>query len=273
MTTPPMPGRDSLVLAGTIELLGGGVPSTHPSCPGAIFRLAPGYDEGAPQPSADVVTKILTGGRPHGRWADNRTVKLPVIILGRTGRRSSPRGSSSRSSWTSTSSRPAGSGTGRRGRWCWTASARARPARDTRCSRNGRTSPGSRSRSRALPYGRSDVRETVWFPSPVIGGVPAPVYHAWEAVDEYATVGRAPAGAFRGTAGARAGGPARAAAARTRNSAHWNPLAGANTPVYHRVLPTCGAAHPGRGVDITGRQQISLWVGLGNSNGQWRSGT
>ena len=33
-----------------------------------------------------------------------------------------------------------------------------------------------------------------------------------------------------------------------------------------------GLPTPGAGVDITGRQQISLWVGLGNSNGQWRSG-
>ena len=43
---------DSLVIGNQIELLGGGVPSNHPQCAGAIFQLAPGWDLSAPQFSA-----------------------------------------------------------------------------------------------------------------------------------------------------------------------------------------------------------------------------
>ena len=81
VTTPPMPGRDSLVLAGTIELLGGGVPSTHPSCPGAIFRLRRATTRAPPAVRRRGHQDPDRRQPPHGRWADNRTVKLPVIIF------------------------------------------------------------------------------------------------------------------------------------------------------------------------------------------------
>ena len=258
MTTPPRPGRDSLILAGSIELLGGGVPSTHPSCPGAVFRLAPGYDEGAPQPSADVVTKMLTGGsRPHGRWADNRAVKLPVIIL-----------APDRATLVAARELLAQLLDADEFETRWHRDGAPGPM-VLDCYRAGAAAPGysvleeRENLARievsfaALPYGRSDVRETVWFPSPIVGAIPAPVYRPWEQVDPYTTVASVTQPGSWGRA-------LRPGSGAFPGSAHWNPLAGANTPVYHRVLPG--------NVDITGRQQISLWVGLGNSNGQWRSG-
>ncbi len=72
---------DSLVLGNSIELLDGGVASVNPLCPGAIFRLQPGADPGAPQPTTDFVAGLLLDGeRPFGRRASNRTIKLPVWI-------------------------------------------------------------------------------------------------------------------------------------------------------------------------------------------------
>ena len=78
-------GNDSLVLGGAIELLNGGVKSTNPLCAGAMFRLQPGADPGAPQPTADYVASlILDGERPFGRRSSNRAVKLPIWITGPT---------------------------------------------------------------------------------------------------------------------------------------------------------------------------------------------
>lgn len=72
---------DSLLIAGEIELLGGGIASTDPRCPGAIFMLGQGYDLGAPQPTTDFVASLLLdGSRPFGRRAANRTITLPVKI-------------------------------------------------------------------------------------------------------------------------------------------------------------------------------------------------
>lgn len=72
---------DSLVL-GDIELLGGGVPSANPACAGVIFRLLPGYDLSAPQPTADVVESLILDGEVEvGHRASNRTVVLPIWII------------------------------------------------------------------------------------------------------------------------------------------------------------------------------------------------
>jgi hypothetical protein len=72
---------DSLVIANAIELLGGGVASVNPLCPGAVFYLQPGFTQGAPQPTTDFVASlILDGERPFGRRASNRTITLPVWI-------------------------------------------------------------------------------------------------------------------------------------------------------------------------------------------------
>jgi hypothetical protein len=73
---------DSLVIGDVIELLGGGVPSTHPLCQGAIFRLAPGFDLSAPQPNPGTVASLLLGGgAPIAGHVDNRKPVLPVVII------------------------------------------------------------------------------------------------------------------------------------------------------------------------------------------------
>jgi len=72
---------DSLVL-GDIELLGYGMPSTNPMCEGVIFRLLPGYDMSAPQPSTEIITSLLLDGELQtGRRASNRLIKLPVWVI------------------------------------------------------------------------------------------------------------------------------------------------------------------------------------------------
>ena len=75
---------DSLIIAGQIELLGapGGVASSNPLCPGAIFRLQPGYDLGEAQPTSDFIGSLsLDGERPFGRRASDRTITLPLQII------------------------------------------------------------------------------------------------------------------------------------------------------------------------------------------------
>src|SRR6266498_4243152 len=80
----PDPAYDSLVLANRIELLGAGEPgaaSLDPAFPGAIFKLQPGFDFGAPQPLTDFLGSLsLDGELPSGRRAGNRTFTLPVNI-------------------------------------------------------------------------------------------------------------------------------------------------------------------------------------------------
>lgn len=73
--------RASLVIAGQIELLQGGVLSGIPACAGATFWLASGYDIGVPMPVVDLVGELIVDGeRPFGRRASNRTITLPIVI-------------------------------------------------------------------------------------------------------------------------------------------------------------------------------------------------
>lgn len=263
MTTPPQPDlpspdRDSLLVAGVIELLGGGVPSEHPLCPGAVFRLAPDYNTGAPQPSADVVARLLQGGsRPHGRWAGNRTVTLPVVILG-PDRATIVAGRELLAMLTDA----------QRYEVAWLREGAVGPM-ILDAYRAGPAIPAYsiieekqdfcrvQIAFEAAPYGRSDLREALWFPGGAVGGPPAPDYRPWMLIDDYTTVHSEVQPGSWGRAN-------RPGVAPWPWSAHWNPLAGADTPVYHRILPAPA--------DMTGRQHMNLWVGLGNSNGQWRGG-
>lgn len=73
---------DSLMIANTIELLGGGVASAVTQCNGAIFRLGNAYNFGSPQPVIDFVATMLGDGeRPYGWRYSNRTFTIPITIL------------------------------------------------------------------------------------------------------------------------------------------------------------------------------------------------
>jgi hypothetical protein len=72
---------DSLVLGGVIELLGGGVASVHPQCPGAYFRLGTSFDLSAPQLTNEQVAGLLLDGEVvTGVRASNRTPTIPVVM-------------------------------------------------------------------------------------------------------------------------------------------------------------------------------------------------
>jgi hypothetical protein len=74
---------DSLVLGGVIELLGGGIASTHPQCAGAIFALGAEeqWDMGAPQLTYEQTASLLLDGEVVTGWrASNRTPTIPVVI-------------------------------------------------------------------------------------------------------------------------------------------------------------------------------------------------
>jgi hypothetical protein len=73
---------DSLILAEQIELLGGGAVSTLGPASGAMFRLGQGWSAGAPDPTSDYVASlVLDGERPTGRRASNRLITLPITIM------------------------------------------------------------------------------------------------------------------------------------------------------------------------------------------------
>jgi hypothetical protein len=73
---------DSLIIAESIELMGGGVPSPIAACAGAYFRLGTGFDLGEPDPASDYVASLVLDGEiPVGRRAGNRAITLPVTIM------------------------------------------------------------------------------------------------------------------------------------------------------------------------------------------------
>jgi hypothetical protein len=75
---------DSLVLGGVIELAGGpgGVPSTNPMCPGAVFGLDPNaWSLGDPMPTTDFTASLVTDGeRPYGDRTSDRQPEISVFI-------------------------------------------------------------------------------------------------------------------------------------------------------------------------------------------------
>jgi hypothetical protein len=171
---------DSLVIAGAIELLGGGVASTIPACAGAIFRLGQNFDLGAPQPTTDFVASlILDGERPFGRRASNRTITLPVVIIGTSRQnlaaaREVLEQAIDQDQWTLTWTRDPGPG------------GTPLPL-IIDCFRAQPTAPQYRTLLEkqllmmqltltipALPYGRSDTQQQISFASPVPASPPPP---------------------------------------------------------------------------------------------------
>jgi hypothetical protein len=72
---------DSLLIAGTIELLNGGVVLQDGPGAGATMRLYQGYKTGAPVIDNDAVFSLLLDGeRPYGERASNRSMEIPVLV-------------------------------------------------------------------------------------------------------------------------------------------------------------------------------------------------
>ena len=172
---------DSLVVGDVIELLGGGVPTTHPLCPGAVFRLAPGFDLSAPQPSQGTVASLLLGGgAPISGHVDNRKPVLPVVII------VPPTGDPIADQGTLAGAREALAQAVSAPRWTmtWTRDG-AQPMVFDCFSATSIVRAWSVIRDKqllsevdlgfdAMPYGRSDVAETVQFAAPSLGWQPPP---------------------------------------------------------------------------------------------------
>lgn len=177
------------MVIGDIELLGGGVASVNPACAGAMFRLLPGYDPGAPQPTTDYVASLLLDGeRPIGRRASDRTVKLPVWIIATdrdnlAAAREHLESAVDGDMFTLTWARDRPDGPLPLLLDCF----RAFPTVVTAdliweknfCQQVTLTIP-------AMPYGRSDIQQRLAFASPVPTGPPAPP--APVVIDNYSTI-------------------------------------------------------------------------------------
>jgi hypothetical protein len=249
---------DSLILADVVELLGGGVISQHPLCPGAQITLV-GFDFGAPQPQTEIVASLLRDGSiPVGRRADNRTISLPIQIRGPSrpimdGARELLQQLVDADTWRLTWTPDPGTGTALPMIFdCFRATAvvnRDLVLEDSLVSQLTITFP-------ALPFGRSDTQTTLVFPTPSSFPTPAnPVR-----IDDYSTVSTT----TQTTAGWWTQSSQHVA---DSFSAFWNqPVTDRDSgPFYTHTL-----AAP---LDITGLPNLTFQFGLGTSNYKsWHAG-
>lgn len=246
---------DSLIIAGIIELLGGGSVSTNAQCMGATFRLAPGFNMSAPQPQQDIVANlILDGERPTGRRSANRTITLPIVIQAPTraklaGARELLLQTIDSQQWELKWTRDPESGSPLPTVFdCY----RALPTVVTYSMAYERALVSQVSISfQAQPYGRSDAQKSISFSSTVTGGTPPP---SPVTIDTYSSV----SGSHFTQSAQHIVGP---------NSAHWSSAGGANgVPFYQKT---------GLSLDISNRPALSVYVGLGVSGSayyQFRNG-
>ena len=251
---------DSLLINSMIELLGNGVPSVNPVCAGAIFRLAPGFDLSAPQPTADIVgSLVLDGERPFGYRASDRTITLPIVILvpqslgvdaGRAvlaGARELLLQTIDQQTFTLTWTRnPPPGGTALPLVFdCF----RANPTVYQYELTNEKQFVSLISISfLALPYGRSDMPQQLAFASPVQGLLappPAPVV-----LDTFTTVSAPQCS----QSAQHIAGP---------HSCHWDPSASpANNPtgsgIFFSYAASCATSN------LTGLGALSVWAGFGS---------
>jgi hypothetical protein len=244
---------DSLLVGGRIELLGDQAVSADPRCPGAQFMLAPGFDLGSPQPTADYVASlILDGERPFGRRASNRVLTLPLLIKAPTrailaAAREVLAEVIDAQAWSLTWTRDPGPG--------GTALPlvldcfRARPTvpvYNTQWEKQACITALTVS-FEALPYGRSDTQVQVAFAAPVPAWPPPPLPPV--ILDTYATISsaahvqstRCVVGPF---------------------SACWDPdLLG--DPGGQVTPMTYGATFPAP-LDLSGMASLQVWFGLGS---------
>ncbi|HEY6493318.1 MAG TPA: hypothetical protein VIZ43_08605 [Trebonia sp.] len=241
---------DSLVLAELFELLGGGVASTIPECAGAMFRLGPGYDLGAPDPQPSFVASlILDGERPVGRRASNRSPAIPLVIqVPSTGSETNDRATLAAARemivraidqdtftlrWTREGGLPLVLD-------CFRASA---TVVDYSISQDRGLVSTMALAFQAAPYGRSDTPVTVDFPSPITGKA-APGSSVL--IDSYSTV----------------------------TGTHWSQSAtgpGSNSAFWFTLTDGTGASaiYSRSGIgpfDLLGLDGLTVWAGFGSTN-------
>jgi hypothetical protein len=242
---------DSLVIAGSIELLGGGTFSAIPACQGAQFRLAPGFDLSSPQPTTDIVSSlVLDGERPFGRRASNRTISLPVAITAPTrallaGARETLLQAIDAQTWTLT----------------WTRSGglplvldcfRALPTVVTYELKYDRALWSLITISfQALPYGRSNLPVQLAVASPISGGSSVAAPPAPVVLDAFTSV----TGTQWSQSAQHVIGP---------NSAYWDPGASpASNPTGAGIFPSKSGTFAAK--NLTGLTALSVWAGCGSS--------
>lgn len=173
---------DSLMIANVIELMmgdDGPVYSTLPNLENTIFALndqQDTYSLGAPQPTVDILASLITDGeRPQGRRASNRTLSIPVAIISDTRdnlalARETLFALVDQERWTLSYTRDS-SGTGPLILDCW----RAEPTTIAYIPTEEQQFVSEVVLNfEALPYGRSDIPNTITFASPAGGTTPPP---------------------------------------------------------------------------------------------------
>ena len=239
---------DSLVIAGHIELLGGGVISALPECAGASFLLVPGYDLGENQAIVSLTESLLTDGEiPEGRGSSNRTISLPVKIT-----------APSRDLLTAAREVLMRAVDGERWQLTWTRDGNTLPVVFD-CYRAQAAVTYDLDIEQQLicwvdltfpaaPFGRSDVPVTVEFPSPLTGHTApaAPVN-----IDLFGSVSGS-----QWTQSTVGPGP---------HSARWNPAsAPANNPTG--VGLTASYTKSGLSLNLTGLSAVTFWAGFGSTS-------
>jgi hypothetical protein len=256
---PFMP--DSLILDGSIELLGGGAVSALPQCPGAVFRLGNGFDLGMPQPEQALVAKyLLDGERPFGRRTANRTFVIPVTIIAPdrdtlAAARETLFTIVDQDTWNLTWTRQSSPGVS--GPTLVFDCFRAQPSTtdyDQHAEKDLRslvtlTFPG-------LPFGRADAPLQLQFTSPATGSTapPAPV-----TVDAYTAVGSTTQASWWFSSSLMPAGG-------SIHSAHWDwSKTNNDSPAWYTDTNPA--------VNITGLTKLTFWFGLGTNNYKtWNKG-
>lgn len=256
-----MADYDSLTIGGLIELLGPeeGTPSTIPSCAGAMFKLQPGYDVGAAQPTTDFVGSLLLDGeRPFGRRSSNRTITFTIHIHGTdfsnlAAAREVLFQAIDADTWPLVWTRRDGPDDPQSFPIVFDCF-RAGPS----TVKGGGVDEVNRNpvsevtiTFQALPYGRSQEPIQVPLASPITGGPPPPPDPI--VLDDFTTV---TGSGWSRSSSAFVVGP---------HSAHWNPASIGN-PRGYGIIPVYQSSFAAK--NLTGLTSLSVWAGFG-SNFYW----
>src|SRR5579872_4536275 len=238
---------DSLLIDNRFELLGGGVPSVLPQCPGAVFRLAPGFNLSAPNPTtATVISLLLDGERPLGWRASNRTIKLPVVVFANDRATLAAAVEAllqaiDQQQWKMTWTRDGGQPVVFD---CYRAKAASVNYNLLRQNMSGPMQALTLT-FEALPYLHADTPVTLTFDSPFAGTLPPP---SPIELDNFSVV-------------TEAGWQQSTQHLQDTDSAYWPQVQGTD-PTYSRAIAS---------VDISQMSALTLWVGLGTTGwiGYW----